>query len=103
MINALYIKKLTVVHHVLYLFYMNLYTFRTIVELDDPSGYHGFVPLLKGVHTFGETIEEVKKNLKEAIICHVQGLVKDGENIPREEDALEMVQTFSKEELALSC
>ena len=40
-----------------------VYNFRTIIEPDKPSGYHGFVPLLKGIHTQGETIEEVKKNL----------------------------------------
>ncbi len=78
------------------------YTFRVIIEPDKPKGYHGFVPLLRGLHTFGDTIQEVKKNLKEAIICHVQGLAKDGESIPREEEAFEFVQTFSEKELALS-
>ena len=51
----------------------NIYTFRIIIEPDSPSGYHGFVPLLKGVHTQGETIAETKRNLKEAIICHYDG------------------------------
>lgn len=78
------------------------YTFRIIIELEKPNGYHGFVPLLRGLHTFGDTIEEVKKNIKEAIICHLQGLLKDNEPIPREEEALELVQTFSEKELALT-
>ena len=47
---------------------MKTYTYRTIIEPDD-KGYHGFVPLLKGVHTSGKTIEETKKNLDEAIRC----------------------------------
>ncbi|MEK7077746.1 MAG: type II toxin-antitoxin system HicB family antitoxin [Patescibacteria group bacterium] len=81
---------------------MKSYTFRTIVEPDKPSGYHGFVPLLRGVHTYGNTLAEVKKNLKEAIICHVQGLLKDGEQIPQEHEVLELVQTFSEGELAIS-
>ncbi|MFA4872806.1 MAG: type II toxin-antitoxin system HicB family antitoxin [Patescibacteria group bacterium] len=81
---------------------MNPYTFRTIIEPDDPSGYHGFVPLLSGVHTHGDTIEDVRQNLKEAIICHIQGLVKDGETVPREEEVLETVQTISERELALA-
>ena len=55
---------------------MKIFSFRTIIEPDDPRGYHGFVPLLKGLHTSGETIEEVKKNLKDAIRCHVAGLYK---------------------------
>lgn len=58
---------------------MKSYTYRVIIEPDDPTGYHGFVPLLKGVHTFGNTLEEVKNNLNEAIRCHLQGLLKDKE------------------------
>lgn len=77
------------------------YTFRVIVEPDEPSGYHGFVPLLGGVHTQGETISEVKKNLREAIICHIQGLLKDKEIIPQEEESFEMIQSISQKELAL--
>ena len=38
------------------------YTFRVIIEPDKPKGYHGFVPLLRGLHTFGDTIQEVKKS-----------------------------------------
>jgi len=78
-----------------------LYIFRIIIEPDEPSGYHGFVPLLRGLHTQGETIAEVKKNLKEAIICHVQGLLKDNERIPAEGEALEMIASISSKELAL--
>ena len=81
---------------------MKYYTFRTIIEPDDPNGYHGFVPILPGVHTCGKTIREVKKNLKEAIACHVQGLIKDGEPVPREDQTIEVVQTFSEKELSLS-
>lgn len=72
---------------------MKSYTFRTIIEPDDPKGYHGFVPVLKGVHTCGETIEEVKKNLREVIICHIQGLLKDGLSVPEESQTMEIIQT----------
>ena len=72
-----------------------MYTFRAMIEPDE-KGYHGFVPILRGLHTCGKTIEETKKNLKEAIRCHVAGLLKDGGKVPQEEDALEIIQTFSK-------
>lgn len=52
------------------------YRYRTIIEPDE-KGYHGFVPLLRGVHTVGDTIEETKKNLEEAIKVHLEGLEKD--------------------------
>ena len=77
---------------------MKLFTFRVIIE-PEKRGYYGFVPLLKGVHTNGKTIKEVQKNLKEAIRCHIQGLLKDKEYVPQEENALEMIQSFSEKEL----
>lgn len=70
---------------------MKIFSFRTIIEPDDPKGFHGFVPILKGLHTCGDTIEEVKKNLKEAIRCHIAGLKKDDLPIPREEDTMEII------------
>ena len=78
------------------------YTFRVIIEPEKLRGFHGFVPLLRGLHTLGDSMDEVKKNLKEAIACHLQGLLKDGEQVPQEENAFELVQTFSAKELALS-
>lgn len=79
-----------------------IYSFRVIIEPDEDGGYYGFAPLLKGVHSQGETIEEIKKNLKEAIICHLQGLLKDKKDIPREEEALETIQLISAQELVLN-
>ena len=79
---------------------MKQYTFRVIIEPEEPRGYHGFVPVLSGVHTYGETLDEVKRNLREAILCHIQGLAKDKEAIPQEEDTLELIQSFSLRDLA---
>lgn len=71
---------------------MKIYTYRTIIEPDE-KGYHGFVPLLKGVHTVGNTIEETKDNLEEAIRCHLEGLRKDGITPPQEKESIEVIQT----------
>ncbi len=73
---------------------MKIYTYRTIIEPDE-KGYHGFVPLLKGVHTAGDTIEETRQNLEEAIRCHLEGLQKDGIIPPQEKDSLEAIQTIT--------
>lgn len=73
---------------------MKAYTYRTIIEPDE-KGFHGFVPLLRGVHTMGKTIEETRKNLNEAIRAHVAGLLKDGIKPPQEENVVEVVQTFT--------
>lgn len=73
---------------------MKNYTYKTFIE-PDADGYHGFVPLLKGLHTFGKTVAETKKNLEEAIQCHVEGLLKDGINPPKQQDTIELTQTVS--------
>lgn len=79
---------------------MRTYAFRAIIEPDE-KGYHGFVPLLRGLHTCGKTIEETKKNLREAIYCHIEGLLKDKEPIPQEQEIMEVIQTFREEEFQL--
>ena len=59
-------------------------TFRTIIKKDGKY-YHGFVPALTGCHTQGNTIEETKNNLKDAIEGYLISLKKHGEPIPRDE------------------
>lgn len=70
------------------------FSFRVIVEPDQPSGFHGYVPALKGLHTCGETLEEVKTNLAEAIQCHLEGLIKDRLPLPLEDQTIELIQTI---------
>lgn len=74
---------------------MKTFAYRTIIEPDEDSGFHGFAPLLKGVHTYGKTIEETKENLVEAIQCHLEGLLKDKVTPPQEKDSIEIIQTFT--------
>jgi predicted RNase H-like HicB family nuclease len=72
-------------------------TFRTIIQKDGKY-YHGFVPSLPGCHTQGETIEETKRNLREAITgCLV---VYAKHNIPiSKEEGLESVESFDMKEI----
>lgn len=46
---------------------VSLMKFGVIIEQDEDGIYVGSVPALKGCHTQGKTIEELQKNLKEAI------------------------------------
>ena len=81
---------------------MRVYTFRTIIEPDENDTFHGYVPSLSGCHTYGETLQKTRENLDEAIKCHVQGLLKDGLSVPREENNFELVQTFTEKDLLLN-
>ena len=62
---------------------MKHYTYRTIIE-PDGKHFHGYVPALLGCHTFGKTIAETKKNLKEAIECYVESLIIEKKPIPQD-------------------
>ena len=78
---------------------MENYIFRIIIEPDEKNTFHGYVPSLPGCHTWGETITKTKENLREAIKCHLQGLLKDGEAIPQENERFELFQTFTAKEV----
>lgn len=63
--------------------YMRSYTFRTIIE-PDVKGFHGYVPILKGCHTWGKTIVETKRHLREAIHLYCESLAAHRETIPND-------------------
>lgn len=79
-----------------------IYSFRTVIEPEDEGGYHGYVPLLVGLHTQGDTLREVKKNLREAIICHVEGLLMDNEEVPVERDMIERIESFTTQDFTFA-
>ncbi len=64
---------------------MTNYQFTVVIEPDE-EGYHAFVPALPGCHTFGDTIDEARANIAEAIELHLESLVEDGEPIPVERE-----------------
>lgn len=64
---------------------MNIRTYRVIIEPDANHTFHGYVPALSGCHTWGTSIDEVKKKLKEAIELYIEDVVADGEKIPTDQ------------------
>lgn len=63
------------------------YNYTTIFEPDE-EGYHVFCPTLPGCHSYGHTVEEAQKNIREAIEAYLESLKKDGELIPEEKGIL---------------
>lgn len=49
------------------------HTLQVIIE-HDKDGYFAFVPELKGCHTQGDSLDEVMKNIREAIDLYVSTL-----------------------------
>lgn len=71
---------------------MKTLTYRTIIQKDG-KGYHGYVPALPGCHTYGDTVEETKTNLKEAMTGWLKVSQKLGWPIP-ENDLIETFETI---------
>ncbi len=56
--------------------------FPVVIHKDACSGYGVTVPDLPGCFSAGDTLDEAIESAREAIACHVEGLLMDGEPIP---------------------
>jgi antitoxin HicB len=66
------------------------YGYNVIYEQLEEGGYQVIVPALAGIVTYGRTIDEAREMARDAIICHIRGLLKDNEEVP--EDPFAAVQ-----------
>ena len=73
---------------------MKAYTYRVIVEPDENNTFHAFVPALPGCHTWGETFDEARRNVRDAIDAYLRSLKSDGESIP-EDNGVEILETVT--------
>jgi predicted RNase H-like HicB family nuclease len=53
-----------------------------IVIEQGPNNLSAYVPDLPGCITTGKTVEEVERNMREAIALHLEGMNEDGEPVP---------------------
>jgi predicted RNase H-like HicB family nuclease len=53
-----------------------------VIHKDPASGYGVTVPDLPGCFSAGETLDEALMEVVEAIECHLEGLLLDGEPVP---------------------
>jgi predicted RNase H-like HicB family nuclease len=53
-----------------------------VLHKDDTSDYGVIVPDVKGCFSAGSTVEEAINNAKEAIECHLEGMLFDDEPLP---------------------
>lgn len=60
------------------------YQFTTLYEPVEEGGYQVIVPSLPGLITYGRSLKEAKKMARDAIKCHLQGLIKEQTKIPIE-------------------
>jgi len=67
--------------------YMPTYQFTVVIEPDEDR-FHAYVPALPGCHTFGDTLDEARANIAEAIQLHIESMQQDGEPVPTEHEPL---------------
>ena len=53
-----------------------------VVHKDQTSDYGVSVPDLPGCFSAGRTLDEALENVKEAIECHIEGMLLDGDSVP---------------------
>jgi antitoxin HicB len=65
---------------------MRFYKFEIVIEKEaEDEGYSAYSPSLPGCFSNGRTIEETKRNMREAIQQHVASLIAHGEPVPQNE------------------
>jgi predicted RNase H-like HicB family nuclease len=57
------------------------------------NSYGAYIPDLPGCVAVGETIEEVRILIQQAIEFHLEGMLKDGEKIPQPSSLIEYIET----------
>ena len=60
------------------------YLYTVIYEPLKKGGYHVVVPMLPGIVTYGRDFEEAQAMARDAIRCHLEGLMKEQNDIPSE-------------------
>ncbi|MBM3476093.1 MAG: type II toxin-antitoxin system HicB family antitoxin, partial [Armatimonadetes bacterium] len=63
-------------------------TYTVLLRREPEGSYTVLVPALPGCLTYGETIPEALRMAEEAIGCHVESLVLQGEPVPEEGSVL---------------
>jgi predicted RNase H-like HicB family nuclease len=66
---------------------MRFYTFEIVVEKEpEDPGYLAYSPTLPGCFSNGASIEEAKRNIREAIQQHIASLLAHGQAVPQNEN-----------------
>lgn len=73
---------------------MKTYTYRIIVEPDERNTFHAYVPALPGCHSWGNSVEDARKQIRDAISAYIRSLLADKEKIPQD-NGIEAVEVIS--------
>ncbi len=63
---------------------MKALNYTVLFEPMTEGGYIVVIPAIPGVVTYGGSLEEARTMAEDAIRCHCEGLLKDGEPLPED-------------------
>ena len=63
---------------------MKLMNYTVLFEPIEDDAYLAVVPAIPGIITFGENLDEAREMVMDAIRCHLEGLLMDGEPFPKD-------------------
>jgi len=65
---------------------MKFYSFQIVIEKEpEGEGYFAYTPNVPGCFSNGKTIEETKRNIRQAVEQHLASLLAHGEPVPQED------------------
>ena len=64
---------------------MKFFNFEIVIEKEEDKGYFAYSPSLPGCFSNGKTIEEAKKNIREALQQHIVLLKEHSLPVPQKE------------------
>lgn len=65
---------------------MKFYSFQIVIEKErEDEGYFAWSPTIPGCFSNGRTIEEAKRNIREALEQHLSVLVEHAQTVPQHE------------------
>ena len=65
---------------------MKVYNYTVVFEPVDEGGFNVIVPAIPEICTFGETLEEAKVMVADAIKCYIESALKAKEPIPEDRE-----------------
>ena len=65
------------------------YNLRIMLRKEPEGGYTAFVPSLPGCVTYGDTIDEAREMVKEAVELYIESLIAHNEPVPSDEEIFE--------------
>ena len=60
------------------------FTYTVVLCPDEKGGFCVEVPFLKGIATCGDNLSEALYMAEDAILCYLDGIIEEGEQIPAE-------------------